>query len=78
MNRNVNPVLEALAQTIASTLANKPEHVVKHPAELKLLQPLSDEELRGFAHEHGWSVIRRLGGLQIQFYNDKTQQPRES
>jgi hypothetical protein len=67
------PELEALAARIATALATKPEHIVKHPAELKLLQELSDTELREFAGDHGWSVIRRLGDAQIQFYNDVTE-----
>jgi hypothetical protein len=31
---------------------------------------MSDQELRAFAAENGWRVVRRLGGRQIEFYND--------
>jgi hypothetical protein len=31
---------------------------------------LSDQDLRAFAAEKGWRVVRRLGGLQLEFYND--------
>jgi hypothetical protein len=31
---------------------------------------MSEEELRDFATSHGWRIIRRLGGRQIEFYND--------
>jgi hypothetical protein len=31
---------------------------------------MSEDELREFATNHGWRIIRRLGGRQIEFYND--------
>jgi hypothetical protein len=31
---------------------------------------MSEGQLRGFAASRGWRVVRRLGGHQIQFYND--------
>jgi hypothetical protein len=31
---------------------------------------MPDEEVSEFAKSHGWRVIRRLGGQQIEFYND--------
>ena len=31
---------------------------------------MSDQDLRAFAAENGWRVVRRLGGRQIEFYND--------
>jgi hypothetical protein len=31
---------------------------------------MSEEEIRDFARSHGWRFIRRLGGQQIEFYND--------
>jgi hypothetical protein len=31
---------------------------------------MSDAEVSEFAESHGWRVIRRLGGRQIEFYND--------
>jgi hypothetical protein len=51
-------------------LAVKPEYFVSHPSELKVVQALSDSELRDLAHAHGWRVVRRVGGRQIEFYND--------
>jgi hypothetical protein len=31
---------------------------------------MSEDELRDFAESRGWRAIRRLGGNQIEFYND--------
>jgi len=31
---------------------------------------MSDHELRSFAAKNGWRVVRRVGGRQIEFYND--------
>ena len=31
---------------------------------------MSDPELRQFAAENGWRIVRRVGGRQIEFYND--------
>jgi hypothetical protein len=31
---------------------------------------MSGEEIRDFARSRGWRFIRRLGGRQIEFYND--------
>ncbi len=59
-----------MARVIAQQLARRPEHFITHPAELNLFHSLSDEELRRFAHAHGWRVVRRVGGRQIEFYND--------
>lgn len=59
-----------MARVIAQQLARRPEHFVTHPAELKLFHSVSDDELRRFAHEHGWRIVRRVGGRQIEFYND--------
>ena len=52
------------------TLAIKPAYFVTHPSELKIVQSLSDPELRDLVHEHGWRFVRRVGGRQIEFYND--------
>ena len=46
------------------------EYVVTQPAELRVLREMSAEEIREFAKNHGWRIIRRLGGRQIEFYND--------
>ena len=65
-----NDDLRAVEGKIARTLANKPQIFITHPAELKILRGMTDAQLRSFAIEHGWRVIRRLGGHQIEFYND--------
>ena len=65
--------LEPIARIIARQLARRPEHFITHPSEMKLFRALSDEELLHFAHRHGWSVVRRLGGRRIEFYNDAHQ-----
>jgi hypothetical protein len=31
---------------------------------------MSEYELGEFAKSHGWRIIPRLGGRQIEFYND--------
>lgn len=62
--------LEPMARIIAQQLAHKPEHFITHPSEKRLFQSLSDENLRAFAHAHGWRVVRRLNGRRIEFYND--------
>ena len=65
-----NDALGAVESKIARTLANKAQIFITHPAELKVLRTMTDEQLRKFAVERGWGVIRRLGGHQIEFYND--------
>jgi hypothetical protein len=62
--------LPALAAKIGTALAIRPEYWVTQPAELRVFREMSDEEIRDFAKSHDWGVIRRLGGKQIQFYND--------
>jgi hypothetical protein len=62
--------LPALAAKIAKALSRGSEYVVTQPAELRILREMSDTELTEFARTHGWRVIRRLGGRQIEFYND--------
>ena len=62
--------LSALASKISAVLALKPEIFITHPAELKALRSMTDNDLRSFAAEHGWRIVRRLGGRQIEFYND--------
>ena len=70
MTEDYRARLQPIARVIAQQLARKPEHFITHPAELKLFDGLSDEELRGFARDHGWRIVRRIGGRQIEFYND--------
>lgn len=72
MNHNPVAALEPMARVIAQQLARRPEHFVTHPSELKLFQAVSDGQLHRFAHDHGWRVVRRVGGRQIEFYNDPT------
>jgi hypothetical protein len=60
----------ALVAKISATLAVKPEIFITHPAELKILRSMTDDDLRNFAAGHGWRTVRRLGGRQIEFYND--------
>ena len=62
--------LPALAAKVAKMLSVKPEYLVIHLAELRILRGMSDADVREFAKSHGWRVIRRLGGRQIEFYND--------
>jgi hypothetical protein len=65
-----NDDLPGLADKIAARLATKPEVLIIHPAELRVLRSITDKELRSFAEKNGWRVVRRLGGHQIEFYND--------
>ena len=62
--------LTGLTNKIAARLATKPEIFIIHPAELRILRSMSDQDLCAFAAENGWRVVRRLGGRQIEFYND--------
>lgn len=62
--------LAGLKNKIAARLATKPEILIAHPAELRVLRSMSDHDLRAFAMANGWRIIRRLGGRQIEFYND--------
>jgi hypothetical protein len=70
--------LESLARTIAHSLAQRPEHFITHPSELRLFQEVDDSALREFAHRHGWRVVRRVGGRQIEFYNDAHERMRRA
>jgi len=65
--------LLALAAKIEKALSIKSEYVVTQPAELRILRELSHAEVKEFARTHGWRVIRRLGGRQIEFYNDASE-----
>lgn len=70
MDEDRQALLEPMARVIAQQLARRPEHFITHPAELRLFHSLSEDELRRFAQDHGWNVVRRIGGRQIEFYND--------
>ena len=62
--------LAGLTNKIATRLAAKSEVFIQHPAELRILRSMSDQDLRAFAAQHGWRIVRRVGGRQIEFYND--------
>jgi len=62
--------LPAVIAKIARMLAIKPEYFVTHPSELRVVRALSDSELRDITRQNGWRVVRRVGGRQIEFYND--------
>lgn len=64
--------LRAVREKIARVLTTKPECFITHPSELRIVQQLRADELNQFARENGWRVVRRLGGRQIEFYNDVT------
>jgi len=66
----MHPDLSALAEKISKVLSRVAEYVVTQPAELRVLREMSEAEVSEFAKSHGWRVIRRLGGRQIEFYND--------
>jgi hypothetical protein len=70
MNEDHFALLEPMARAISQQLTRRPEHFITHPAELRLFRCLSDDELRRFAHDHGWRIVRRVGGRQIEFYKD--------
>jgi hypothetical protein len=71
------PQLAGMAGKIVRMLAVKPEYFVTQPAELKVLRGLSESELDEFARQHGWRTVRRIGGRQIEFYNDASVRPNE-
>jgi uncharacterized protein (DUF2336 family) len=62
--------LPAVIAKIARMLAVRPEYFVTHPSELRVVRALSDDDLRAIVREHGWRFVRRVGGRQIEFYND--------
>jgi hypothetical protein len=62
--------LPALTAKVAAILSYKPEYFVTQPAELAILRGMSEADIRDFAAGHGWRMVKRLGGRQIEFYND--------
>jgi hypothetical protein len=62
--------LPAVIEKISRMLAVKPEYFVTHPSELRVVRALSDSDLRDLTRQHGWRVVRRVGGRRIEFYND--------
>lgn len=67
--------LPGLTTKITNALSRGSEYVVIQAAELRVLRQMSSAELADFARNHGWRVIRRLGGRQIEFYNDASVRP---
>jgi hypothetical protein len=67
---SIQEQLPAVIAKISRMLAVKPEYFVTHPSELRVVRALSDSELRDITRQHGWRVVRRVGGRQIEFYND--------
>jgi len=67
--------LGALAAKAAKVLSHSSEYVVTQPAELRVLRQMSHAEVDEFAKSHGWRAISRLGGKQIEFYNDASVRP---
>ncbi|HEX3818413.1 MAG TPA: hypothetical protein VHW03_09000 [Chthoniobacterales bacterium] len=70
MDAELTQRLAPMARVIAQQLTRKPEHFITHPSEMKFFHALRDDDLREFAHRHGWRVVRRVGGRRIEFYND--------
>jgi len=65
--------LSAMETKISGELSRRPECFITHLSEVRLLQQLDAGELTEFANRNGWRVVRRLGGRQLQFYNDTTE-----
>jgi hypothetical protein len=65
--------LSAIEAKITAQLNRRPECFIVHPTETRVLGGLEIDELKKFANERGWRVVRRLGGRQFQFYNDTTE-----
>jgi hypothetical protein len=64
--------LPAVTVKIAATLATRPEVFITHPVELRILKQMTKKELDEYAAENGWRTVWRIGGRQIEFYNDVT------
>ena len=68
--------LPAVTAKISAALATRAEVFVTHPVELRILNQMTKQELAAYAAENGWRTVRRVGGRQIEFYNDVTVQER--
>jgi hypothetical protein len=66
----ISPGLAAMEKKISTVLSTRPECFITHPSELSVLKTLSATDLEKFALDRGWRVVSRLGGRQIEFYND--------
>ena len=62
--------LPAVTAKISAALATRPQVFITHPVELRILNTMTGRELEEYAAEHGWRIVRRIGGRQIEFYND--------
>jgi hypothetical protein len=62
--------LPAVERKISTVLAIRPECFITHPAELAVLKVMTPDQLENFAIDHGWRAVSRIGGRQIEFYND--------
>ena len=62
--------LPAVTAKISAALATRAQVFITHPVELKILNTMTGAEIEEYAAEHGWRIVRRLGGRQIEFYND--------
>ncbi len=74
-SHNHTPRGESLESHRHARLSIKSEYVVTQPAEVRILGEMSEAGVREFAKSHGWGVIRRLGGRQIEFYTDASRLP---
>jgi hypothetical protein len=66
----MNPNLIAVENKIVRVLSIQPDSLITHPTELAALKSMSPDELERFALDNGWCAVSRLGGRQIEFYND--------
>ena len=66
----MSPNLVAMEKKITAVLSTRPECFITHPAELAVLKSVSATDLATFAHQRGWRIVSRIGGRQIEFYND--------
>jgi len=66
----MSPNLIAVENKIERVLSTRAECFITHPTELAALKSMSLDELERFALDQGWRVVSRLGGRQIEFYND--------
>lgn len=62
--------LPAVERKIVAELSRRAECTIVHPAEVRVLAQMEGDELAKFAQEHGWRVVSRVGGRQVQFYKD--------
>ncbi len=75
--------LSALAAKIGKALSASPEYLVTQPAERRILQGISEAEVKDFAKSHGWRVTtpasagqQRHAGLPMRKTNPEWKQRR--